>query len=328
MSERIEFIQGSSTTLFRQLEEIYNVKTVDNQIVVENSSLNLTFNVLQPFDGIEIIIHKIKFFVDTEYIVKGSEIDNYIYFKFNYKASDTIQLLDDVYDYQSNDNGMSIYSTGIPLIINYKVGDVAEWVSVRISKDYYHNKLSFLANYIGEVFNKENPWAVFDIVPLKVYLSLKEIMNQEHGSRILKNGIIVSKVIECLAYFLDRVIDRERLEKPNQTIHPDDLILMSTIKNELLSLNVKTPSLTDLSKQYGISVSKLKRDFNSVFGTSVHKFHLDYKLETSRILLTSQSYSITEVSRKLGFSRVSKFSLAFKNKFGYSPKDIAQKFQK
>ena len=74
-----------------------------------------------------------------------------------------------------------------------------------------------------------------------------------------------------------------------------------------------------------MSVSKFKILFNNEFGESPHQHILGKKLILARELLQTGSYSVSQVSYKVGFNHPSGFTRLFKHKFQCPPSELISK---
>jgi AraC family transcriptional activator of pyochelin receptor len=97
-------------------------------------------------------------------------------------------------------------------------------------------------------------------------------------------------------------------------IHQSKDILLDNLENP--------PSLSALAKIVGLNEYKLKVGFKSVFGLPPYTLLQEHKLILAKKMLESGNQSVTEVAIKIGYSNFSKFSLAFKKKFGKNPSSI------
>ncbi|MCV6547329.1 MAG: AraC family transcriptional regulator [Cohaesibacter sp.] len=80
-------------------------------------------------------------------------------------------------------------------------------------------------------------------------------------------------------------------------------------------------TLSQLAKQVGISVSKLKRDFQNEFSETIGSFILEQRMQTAdRMLREGERVSV--VAYRLGYSHPESFSASFKKHFGVSPSKI------
>jgi AraC-like DNA-binding protein len=79
---------------------------------------------------------------------------------------------------------------------------------------------------------------------------------------------------------------------------------------------------SDISKVFNFHPNYINRLIHSYTGISLHQYVLNVKLHKASEMLHSSSVSITKIAQELGFSDISHFSKAFKNKLGYNPTEI------
>lgn len=100
----------------------------------------------------------------------------------------------------------------------------------------------------------------------------------------------------------------------------NDIQTIFKIRERLLNTTeMSYPTVDVLAKQAAMSPSKLKTLFRSVFGMSVFEFYQHHRLDYSRHLIEERKLSIGEIGLKIGYSNLSKFSQAYKKRFGYLP---------
>ncbi|MGV6875847.1 helix-turn-helix transcriptional regulator [Pseudochelatococcus sp. B33] len=80
-------------------------------------------------------------------------------------------------------------------------------------------------------------------------------------------------------------------------------------------------SLGRLATEYGVSASKLKRDFFLAFQTCIGGFANEQRLLTGKRLL-EEGMSVSQVAYRIGYSHPANFSAAFKRRFAVSPRDV------
>ncbi|NND76623.1 MAG: helix-turn-helix transcriptional regulator [Flavobacteriales bacterium] len=68
----------------------------------------------------------------------------------------------------------------------------------------------------------------------------------------------------------------------------------------------------------------LSEGFKHVYGLSIYKYYLDYKMEKAIALLGSGKKLVKEVAFELGYQSPSHFIAAFKKKYGMTPKKYFQ----
>ena len=67
---------------------------------------------------------------------------------------------------------------------------------------------------------------------------------------------------------------------------------------------------------------KLKRSFKQYFGKTVYEYIREQRMEKAFSLLHQEDYNVSQTAFAVGYTNVSHFSEAFKNKFGILPKDL------
>ena len=85
--------------------------------------------------------------------------------------------------------------------------------------------------------------------------------------------------------------------------------------NQLNKLSVK-----ELSFLSNMSVSTFKRKFEKHFHSSPSKWFQEKRLEHSAFLLKNKSKMPSDIFEEIGYENLSSFILAFKMKFGVTPK--------
>ena len=74
-----------------------------------------------------------------------------------------------------------------------------------------------------------------------------------------------------------------------------------------------------------MSVSKLNRIFRELYGTSLHAYVQEMRLEQAAEMLLKMNISVTEVALNSGYNNMSYFSKAFKERFGMTPKKFSER---
>jgi AraC-like DNA-binding protein len=80
-------------------------------------------------------------------------------------------------------------------------------------------------------------------------------------------------------------------------------------------------SVQDIAEAVGISERLLNQYFMEYSGQTVYACLKDLRLKKAQVLLTRTELPITEIAGQLGWQNPSKFSSAFKLKFGMTPKE-------
>ncbi|TKG95911.1 AraC family transcriptional regulator [Puteibacter caeruleilacunae] len=86
------------------------------------------------------------------------------------------------------------------------------------------------------------------------------------------------------------------------------------------------PSLYELSRHLGISVTAMKDGFKKVFDTTLYGHLHDYRMKKAEnLLITNSDLNIFDVAMKVGYEHQANFSAAFKRKFGVTPREFKKR---
>ena len=80
--------------------------------------------------------------------------------------------------------------------------------------------------------------------------------------------------------------------------------------------------LIELAHTFGTNEYKLKYGFKQIYGQTVFRFLIDERLRKASVLIQHTDISIKEVAHVTGFISAPHFSKAFKEKYGFTPRDL------
>jgi AraC-like DNA-binding protein len=86
-------------------------------------------------------------------------------------------------------------------------------------------------------------------------------------------------------------------------------------------------TLGDCALEAGLSPWHFLRSFRAVFGETPKEFHTRLRLERAKHLLTVTDRSVTEVCYDVGFSSLGTFSVLFKRRVGFSPREFRRRIR-
>ena len=97
--------------------------------------------------------------------------------------------------------------------------------------------------------------------------------------------------------------------------------IVENVKNDLIMNLDSKITIDELSSKYGISKTSLKNCFKEVYGKPIFRWRKEFKLDYACRLIEEGNYSISEVSKMVGYASSSKFAQAFKEYVGCTPSE-------
>ncbi|MDE7332109.1 MAG: helix-turn-helix domain-containing protein [Lachnospiraceae bacterium] len=83
-----------------------------------------------------------------------------------------------------------------------------------------------------------------------------------------------------------------------------------------------TVTQEELSRRFDIPLTPLNNCFKSVFGASIGKYLLEYRMNQAAVFLrTERGMSVAEIAGRVVCDSPSKFAAAFRRKMGMAPMD-------
>ncbi|BBF41462.1 helix-turn-helix, AraC type [Lachnospiraceae bacterium KM106-2] len=79
-------------------------------------------------------------------------------------------------------------------------------------------------------------------------------------------------------------------------------------------------TLEQLADIHGMALTSMKRCFKGVYGTTIHSYVTEQRMQKAAKLLRSTDYNILEIANAVGYENGSKFAAAFRRSYGVSPK--------
>ncbi len=107
-----------------------------------------------------------------------------------------------------------------------------------------------------------------------------------------------------------------------------DITILHDIRRLIDAHLTEPPTLQELSRTFGMNINKMTSGFLQLFGSSVHQYVINARLNEAYRLLKTNNYTITEIAEKVGYHQTSSFSRIFRSNFGQSPSVIQKQLNK
>lgn len=187
--------------------------------------------------------------------------------------------------------------------------------SLGISMDWLTNQvgtLSDLDDIIHKVLSSwNNQYSLFTSRYLAFYKEYQRVVNQTLLTK--------SYFLQFLYFFVEDI--QTKISSRNvEDFREADLRKIREVEEKITyNFHKSTPSINEMAKMAGMSISKFKSLFFELYGTSPHQYILDKKMMYAKGLLQTGKYSITQVAYKVGYHHPSGFTRIYKQKFNHSP---------
>ncbi|MFD2907423.1 helix-turn-helix domain-containing protein [Flavobacterium ardleyense] len=202
------------------------------------------------------------------------------------------------------------------------------WTELLDTEAIYYCKLFFfserkLQEFLDKhttnegIVKEEKP---FFIIRNDAYITsyLNSLSTISEAPKVFMDNLLSVKFEELMLYLLQKYGSAFELYLHSLIIKetsPFKKIVESKIHSNL--------KLEEISFLCNMSLSTFKRHFISEYKTSPGKWLQDKRLQKAKETLEHGALKPSDIYLDFGYNNLSNFSIAFKNKFGYSPSEIA-----
>lgn len=144
----------------------------------------------------------------------------------------------------------------------------------------------------------------------QIFSSLYKVSDQ------IKGHYFKLKVIEI--FLLLSVISTTNHEK-RSSYRKQQVDIVKAVNEYISTQFMKRITIDSLSDRFDIPTSTLKRCFKGVYGTTIHHYLKECRINAAKRLLQESDQSILEIANAVGYENGSKFTSAFKEATGVTP---------
>ncbi len=248
-----------------------------------------------------------------------------IQFHFCVKGSGKLNFNAGRYSRELVENkSLLIYNPEKNLPVDLEVSSHSKTVSLLISIERFHRLFSDEMAYIDFLKEGKRHKKYYQEQPISPNMAvvLKQILDFNSTPPALK-VYLKGKSLELIGLYFNCP---EQYNTARCPFLADEKAVrkIKQAKEIIIKKMTSPPTLKELSEEIGLSLKKLKQGFKEVYGDTVFGFLFNYKMEVARKLLEEGQYNVNEVGLKIGYSTASHFIVAFKKKFGTTPKKYLQ----
>ena len=144
----------------------------------------------------------------------------------------------------------------------------------------------------------------------QIFSSLYKVSDQ------IKGHYFKLKVIEI--FLLLSIISTTNHEK-RSSYRKQQVDIVKAVNEYISTQFMKRITIDSLSDRFDIPTSTLKRCFKGVYGTTIHHYLKECRINAAKHLLQESDQSILEIANAVGYENGSKFTSAFKEATGVTP---------
>lgn len=221
-------------------------------------------------------------------------------------------------------NSSMVYYKDEEMNVLFNLPPNSEVTAVLISIQHFHSLFSIEGNFLFNFSSFKTGKPIIE--PQKISATIKLILSQltfNQTSDSLRPIYIKGKIYELLSYYFSTNNENE-IESCPYIANEETVSKIKHAKQLIIKDMVNPPSLSDLAKEVGLNIKKLKTNFKEFYGVPVFTFLLNYKMELAKKLLLEQHLNVNEIASNLGYSASSHFIAAFKKKYGITPKQFSK----
>ncbi|MEM7125963.1 MAG: AraC family transcriptional regulator [Chloroflexota bacterium] len=229
------------------------------------------------------------------------------------------------FDSLAGQNYAALFEGEMQVKTNVPAGQRIQLVEIRFSPTALERWCQHLDQSLPYAFQKT--LAEKTISPSKHTSIMTHDMNQL-ASDILANPqghaadslYLESKCLELTSLYL--AVASQRGRSLSAGLSPRDIERIREARYILQTRMDDPPSLIELARLVNLNDFKLKQGFRQAFGTTAFGYLKEYRLQRAHELLREEKMSVTDTAISVGYRNIGDFGIAFKRRFGMSPKKV------
>ncbi|MEM8522316.1 AraC family transcriptional regulator [Flavobacterium sp. PL12] len=204
------------------------------------------------------------------------------------------------------------------------------WTELLENEPTYYCKLFFFSDKkLKEFLEKhtQNSIVVSNEIPYFIisndaYIAtyLNSLTTISNAPAIFFENLLALKFEELILYLLQKY--GSQFEQYLKSLVADESSTFKKIVKSRMHANLK---LGEIAFLCNMSLSTFKRHFVKEYKITLGRWLQEKKLEAAKEILEKGKLKSSDIYLDFGYNNLSNFSLAFKNKFGYSPRNINSK---
>ena len=127
--------------------------------------------------------------------------------------------------------------------------------------------------------------------------------------------------LQIICEVLSNVELQKRVPKQDVRLSDRDVACLQRAKDALVRQHTPAPTIEELGRRVGLSPTKLKSGFRTLFGETIYEFANALRMNAAKELLRKSDRPIGHISAELGYEYQNSFTVAFRRQYGMLPRD-------
>ncbi|MBS2211974.1 helix-turn-helix transcriptional regulator [Carboxylicivirga mesophila] len=317
----IRLKEGGAANYIEAVNKTIGGKQNDNLVLIEQGDIKMKASFYSFIDEFDMIVSHINYHKD---IIIEREPDNrpdFYHFNLINQGQVKQNYQDSLkYTQAGSSNGVFIYNGLFPFTSVFAQRNDIQTVGYKFSRKALAKIMPEAVGLLDDLFGDQEPKAYHTAVNKELDRLLDELFFYDNASygRIPLSVAKGLEILPLLMKTLQSQLDKDELNG----LHIDDYNRLLKVKDYLLQHLEDKVNIEDIADMFAVSLSKLKRDFKTLYDTTIYAFYTQAKMDEAYRRLRTGDYTVTEVGYDLGYQSISKFSLMFKKVKGINPKDV------
>lgn len=207
-------------------------------------------------------------------------------------------------------------------------GSVCEFYLYGFSREWAEKNFSFTTlpeyNSIKCFLNSNKGFITYqDIVPNAQELSKQILENLKTFKKDLSSQVTLkAQTFHLVSTFFENAFVHQRIDNNTLNDTPDYRKIANAEKLIINSLTSSFLGVENIAEQVGMSPTKLKSGFKSVYGTSMLQYQKEKKLLLAMQMVQNTDMQMKNIAFSLGYTNHSKFAANFKKRFDKLPSEV------
>lgn len=241
----------------------------------------------------------------------------------------TVELPRINFDIDNIDRSWTFFKAGSEALNTHFKGQKSIFFTIYLSKDWVNRNLAVNGQlhhqFLQDFFDSDK-----DCIFLPNFLEEKKGLYQNLVNSILnkdENGVkdlllLKSRTFEIISSFMTKLdqfdansVQHSLPEKDKRKLIKVEYLLGKAIFDIF-------PSIQYLAKEVGVSETKLKSDFKSMYGSTIFQYYKKKQMLYAKEIMQTSNASVKEIAYTLNYNNQSKFAAAFKKIHGHLPSEL------